>query len=60
MSWHGNDSSFYAYTAEWIRAVDRGGLFVINDSKGPGGENKADTSTAPQATTTEQEGRPNY
>ena len=32
MSRHGNDSSFYAYTSEWIRTVDRGGLFVINDS----------------------------
>ena len=24
MSQHGNDSSFYAYTKEWVKAVDRG------------------------------------
>lgn len=28
----GNDSSFYAYTTEWIKSVDRGGLFHVNDT----------------------------
>ena len=28
----GVESSFYEYTKEWIRTVDRGGLFHINDS----------------------------
>ncbi len=31
MSRHGNDSSFYAYTKEWVTAVNRGGLFVVRD-----------------------------
>ena len=28
----GLESSFYKYTKEWIRTVDQGGLFHINDS----------------------------
>ena len=32
MSKHGDDSSFYAYTTEWIATVNRGGLFVVNDN----------------------------
>ena len=28
----GNESSFYAYTTEWIKSVDRGGLFSVNDA----------------------------
>ena len=27
----GDESSFYNYTKEWIRLVDRGGLFNVND-----------------------------
>ena len=27
----GTESSFYEYTKEWIRLIDRGGLFHIND-----------------------------
>ena len=27
----GNDTSFHHYTTEWIRKVNRGGLFCIND-----------------------------
>lgn len=30
MSKSGNDSSFYAYTREWIDTINRGGLFVVN------------------------------
>ena len=32
MSQHGDDSSFYAYTTEWIATVNRGGLVVVNDN----------------------------
>ena len=32
MSRHGDDSSFLAYTTEWINAVNRGGLFLVNDT----------------------------
>lgn len=32
MSRQGNDTSFYAYTTEWINTVNRGGLFSINDA----------------------------
>ncbi len=32
MSRHGDDSSFFAYTTEWINAVNRGGLFLVNDA----------------------------
>ena len=28
----GNETSFYAYTTEWIKSVDRGGLFSVNDA----------------------------
>ena len=31
MSRAGNDSSFYAYTKEWIDAINRGVLFVVNE-----------------------------
>ena len=31
ISRHGQDSSFLQYTREWIDAVNRGGLFVVND-----------------------------
>ena len=27
----GNETSFHHYTTEWIRKVNRGGLFCIND-----------------------------
>ncbi len=27
-----NDSLFYNYTKEWVESVDRGGLFLVNDS----------------------------
>ena len=27
----GEEANFYAYTREWVKAVDRGGLFHIND-----------------------------
>ena len=32
MSKNGDDSSFYAYTSQWIDSVNRGGLFCISDS----------------------------
>ena len=32
MSKKGDDSSFYAYTTEWIQSIDRGGLFSVSDS----------------------------
>ena len=32
MAVNGDDSSFYAYTKEWVNTVDRGGLFPINES----------------------------
>ena len=32
MAVEGEESSFYAYTAEWVKSVDRGGLFQINTS----------------------------
>ncbi len=32
MAMVGNDSSFYEYTKEWVESVDRGGLFLVNDS----------------------------
>ena len=28
----GDESSFYQYTMEWIHSVNRGGLFIVNDS----------------------------
>lgn len=28
----GDDSSYYNYTSQWIKAVNRGGLFVLNDA----------------------------
>jgi hypothetical protein len=28
----GDDSSYHAYTKLWLRTVDRGGLFSINDA----------------------------
>ena len=28
----GEESSFYAYTKEWVANIDRGGLFHVNDS----------------------------
>lgn len=31
MSRSGEESSFYAYSSEWIDAVNRGGLFVVSD-----------------------------
>ena len=27
----GEEADFYAYTSEWVKTVDRGGLFHIND-----------------------------
>ena len=32
MAVEGEESGFYAYTAEWVKSVDRGGLFHINTS----------------------------
>jgi hypothetical protein len=31
MAREGEDSSFYAYTREWMDSIDRGGLFRMND-----------------------------
>ena len=32
MTIEGPESSFYDYTKEWMKLVDRGGLFNINDN----------------------------
>lgn len=32
MAVEGDESSYYKYTQEWIRSIDRGGLFHVNDA----------------------------